>query len=118
MVAVFACCLLCACEFDAFILDVGILPGARENAVAACCACLAGTRRDDVAVSTSGAACGENAPMDAGIMEVQSDCICALPQSTCETQLLAGQRISLRGECTATDGVCSADCENVLAYPD
>lgn len=100
------------------MLDVGLFPGARETAVTQCCACLVGTRRDNEDISAGTSDCTEAGFTDAGATDANSACVCALPQSECEAQLLAGQRISVRGACTQADGVCAQDCENVLAYPD
>lgn len=116
-----ALCLLSACGFDAFFLDVGILPGARENAVARCCACLASTEAawsTDAGGTEALESCGADVSTDAGSEATERNCICGASQGECAESLLAGQRISLHGVCTQPDGICGEDCENVLAYPD
>lgn len=104
-----------ACAVDAFLLDVGLLPGTRENAVAQCCSCLASAAPDVANLPEEVSTCADIPPHDGGD---EADCLCGLPQSTCQTQLLAGQRVSVWGSCTDVNGACASQCESVLAYPE
>lgn len=101
--------LLCACDPEAFLLDVGLVPGMRESYVQDCCACLASEAPPPGVAS---AAC---LPEDGG--PARATCLCDASADACEEALLAGGSITLVGACAAEDGPCASACKQVLAFP-
>lgn len=97
---------LVGCDLETFILDVGLIPGARTSAVSRCCECLA-SQAPPPATQTLCLAPDGAAPT----------CLCDATSAECSTTLQRDEAIKVVGECVAADAVCEADCRGVLAFP-
>ena len=98
-----------SCNPEAFLLDVGLVPGMRESYVESCCICL-----EREAPPSGALRCPPSG--DGGDAE-RASCLCQPATEACMETLLEGGTLRVVGACTQAGGPCSDACEDVLVYP-